>query len=330
MRFTAINLDRLPAPQIIEQPDFETIFAARKARLIELAPHLAPALELESEPLVKLLQEDSYRELILRAAVQDAGAGNLLAYASGALLDHLAAFYGVERLVIQEADASVSPPIEEVLEDDARLRARVQLAPEGFTTAGSIGSYLFWALSSSAFIKDVDIRAPRFSKAEIAPELQAQLPESAIVLVVDDDAGLENPMPGDVALSVLSSQGNGVPSAELIDGVLATTLPRRPLTDRPIAKAAIIQEYTVEAELILYDGPDAELVRQASVAAVQAFVDEHHRLGHDITIAGLHAALYREGVQDIHITAPAATLEIGSDTAAHCTQITVTVGGRDV
>lgn len=298
MSFTAINLDRLPAPQIIEQPDFETIFAARKARLIELAPHLAPALELESEPLVKLLQEDSYRELILRAAVQDAGAGNLLAFASGAVLDHLAAFYGVERLVIQEADASVSPPIEELLEDDARLRARVQLAPEGFTTAGSIGSYTFWALSASAEVKDVAI--------------------------------LETATAGQVRVVVLSTEGDGVPDAALLALVDETTDPRRPLTDEVMVEAANVQNYTVEAELILYDGPDAELVRQASVAAVQAFVDEHHRLGHDITIAGLHAALYREGVQDIHITAPAATLEIGSDTAAHCTQITVTVGGRDV
>lgn len=298
MSFTAINLDRLPAPQIIEQPDFETIFAARKARLIELAPHLAPALELESEPLVKLLQEDSYRELILRAAVQDAGAGNLLAFASGAVLDHLAAFYGVERLVIQEADASVSPPIEELLEDDARLRARVQLAPEGFTTAGSIGSYTFWALSASAEVKDVAI--------------------------------LETATAGQVRVVVLSTEGDGVPDAALLALVDETTAPRRPLTDEVMVEAANVQDYTVEAELILYDGPDAELVRQASVAAVQAFVDEHHRLGHDITIAGLHAALYREGVQDIHITAPAATIEIGSDTAAHCTQITVTVGGRDV
>ncbi|SDG19164.1 baseplate assembly protein [Sulfitobacter delicatus] len=298
MSFTAINLDRLPAPQIIEQPDFETIFAARKARLIELAPHLAPSLELESEPLVKLLQEDSYRELILRAAVQDAGAGNLLAYASGAVLDHLAAFYGVERLVIQEADASVSPPIDKVLEDDARLRARVQLAPEGFTTAGSIGSYTFWALSASAEIKDVAI--------------------------------LETVTAGQVRIVVLSTQGNGVPDAALLALVDETTDPRRPLTDEVLVEAANIQAYNIEAELILYDGPDAELVRQASVAAVQAFVDEHHRLGHDITIAGLHAALYRDGVQDINIISPAATLEIGSDTAAHCTEITVTVGGRDV
>lgn len=298
MSFTAINLDRLPPPIIIEQPDFESIFAARKARLIELAPDLAPALELESEPLVKLLQEDSYRELILRAAVQDAGAGNLLAFAAGAVLDHLAAFYGVARQVIQEADASVSPPVEELLEDDARLRSRVQLAPEGFTTAGSLGSYTFWALSSSPLVKDVAI--------------------------------LETATPGEVRIVVLSTEGDGEPDAALLAQVDATTEPRRPLTDHVLVEAATVQDYTVRATLTLYDGPDAELVRLASVAAVEAFVDEHHRLGHDITIAGLHAALYREGVQDIDIITPAATLVIDGDTAAKCTQVTVTVGGRDV
>jgi phage-related baseplate assembly protein len=211
---------------------------------------------------------------------------------------HLAAFYGVARQVIQEADASVSPPVEELLEDDARLRSRVQLAPEGFTTAGSLGSYTFWALSSSPLVKDVAI--------------------------------LETATPGEVRIVVLSTEADGVPDAALLALVDETTQPRRPLTDHVLVEAATVQDYTVTAELTLYDGPDAELVRQASITAVQSFVDEHHRLGHDITIAGLHAALYREGVQNINITAPAATLVIDSDTAAHCTQVTVTVGGRDV
>lgn len=301
----AEEVERMPdrgrvsyTPVIIEQPDFETIFAARKARLIELAPHLAPALELESEPLVKLLQEDSYRELLLRTAVQDAGAGNLLAFASGAVLDHLAAFYGVERQVVQEADATQSPPVEEVLEDDARLRARVQLAPEGFTTAGSLGSYTFWAMSASPLVKDVAV--------------------------------LETATPGEVRVVVLSTGGDGTPDQALLDQVFETIDPRRDLTAQVSVEAATIQPYAIEAELTLYAGPDAELVRQASIAAIQAFVDQHHRLGHDITIAGLHAALYREGVQDVTITAPAAALEIAADTAAHCSGITVTVGGRDV
>ena len=298
MSFTAINMHLLPAPEIIEQPDFETILAARKARLIELAPHLAPALELESEPLLQLLEEDSYREMLLRAAVQDAGKGNLLAFAEGAVLDHLAAFYGVARQVAQEADDTVSPPLEEVLEDDARLRARVQLAPEGFTTAGSLGSYTFWGMSAAPQVKDIAV--------------------------------LETATPGEVRIVVLSAEGDGTPDAALLALVDETTQPRRLLTDHVVVEAATVQAYTVEAELTLYDGPDAELVRQASLAAVQAFVDDHHRLGHDISVAGLHAALYREGVQDVTLTAPAANLVIPADAAAYCSGITLTVGGRDV
>lgn len=298
MSFTSIDLNSLPAPEIIEQPDFETIFEARKARLVELAPDLAEALEYESEPLVQFLQEDSYRELLLRASVQDAGAGNLLAFASGAVLDHLAAFYGVERQVVQEADDAASPPIEEVLEEDDRLRARVQLAPEGFTTAGSLGSYTYWALSASAQVKGVSI--------------------------------LQTETPGEVRIIVLSTQGDGVPDAELIEAVYESVEPRRPLCDHVHCEAAKIQAYSVEAELTLYDGPDAEIVRQTSQAALEAFVTEHHQLGNDITIAGLYAALYGEGVQNVTLSAPVATLEIDDDTAAFCTGITVTIRGRDV
>ena len=296
--FSAINLAELPSPKIIARLDFETVFAALKADLIARDPNLAPVLDLESEPATKMLQVCAYRELLLRAEIDDAGRGNMLAFATGAELDHLAAFYGVARQVIQEADTSVNPPVEEIMEDDVRLRSRVQLAPEGFTTAGSLGSYTFSALSASPLVKDVAI--------------------------------METATPGEVRIIVLSIEGDGEPDAALLAKVDEVTQPRRPLTDHVVVEAATVQDYTVEAELTLYDGPDGELVRLASVEAVEAFVEEHHRLGHDITISGLHAALYRQGVQDVTLTSPAATLEIGSDTAAHCAQITVSVGGRDV
>jgi len=50
MSFTAINLDRCPPPQIIEQADFEAIFSPQ-ARLIELAPILPGAGAGERGPL---------------------------------------------------------------------------------------------------------------------------------------------------------------------------------------------------------------------------------------------------------------------------------------
>ncbi len=307
MSFTAINLDKVGTPQVIPQPDPNTILAERKARLIELAEargdaeyaaNLAATLELASEPLVIQLEEDSYREHIVRQDVQDAGLGNMLAFATGPALDHLAAFYGVARQIVQEADATATPPIPEIWETDERLRKRTQLAPEGFTTAGSRGSYIFWGLAASPLVKDID--------------------------------AAETATPGEVLATVLSTEGDGTPNAALIARVIEEITPRKPLGAELIVSPPAIQTYEIHAVLTLYAGPDAEVVRQAAEDALRAYVTEHHKLGHDITIAGLHAALYREGVQNIDLGDFAADLIVGPQGAAYCAALTVTVGGRDV
>lgn len=300
MSFSVINLPALPAPHIIEQPDFETILAVRKARLIELAPHLAPALELESEGLLQLLQEDSYREMLLRAAVQDAGKGNLLAFATGAVLDHLAAFFGVARQVVVPADPEASPPIEEVLEDDARLRARVQLAPEGYTSAGSVGAYTFWALSASTRVKSV----------AILPDVPA----------------------GEVHVAVLSQDGDGEADAALIDTVRSVLSADevRPLTDHVVVQSAQILPYQIDAQLVFYEGPDKAVVMAAAQKAAQDFADQQHALGHDITLSGLYAALHQEGVQRVELLSPTAGLIVQPGQAAYCSAITLVDGGQDV
>ncbi|MCF7694669.1 baseplate assembly protein, partial [Mycetohabitans sp. B2] len=66
MSTTPIDLSQLPAPDVIEPLDYETLFAQRKAQLIALYPleeqaDIAATLALESEPMVKLLQESAYR-----------------------------------------------------------------------------------------------------------------------------------------------------------------------------------------------------------------------------------------------------------------------------
>jgi len=55
-----IDLSQLPAPQVIEVPDFETLLAERKEALIALYPAdeqaaMRRVLALESEPIVKNL-----------------------------------------------------------------------------------------------------------------------------------------------------------------------------------------------------------------------------------------------------------------------------------
>lgn len=97
---TPIDLSQLPAPDIIDALDYETLFAERKAAFIGLYPpeqqaEVAATLALESEPVARLLQESAYREVLLRALVNDKARGLLLAYAKGKTLEHIAALFDV-------------------------------------------------------------------------------------------------------------------------------------------------------------------------------------------------------------------------------------------
>lgn len=293
--FTAIDLDKLPAPTIIEQPGYETILQALRDWLVQSDPALESALALESEPLNKVLEAWAYREVLLRAQINDAGRGNMLAFAQGAQLDHLAAFYGVARQVLHPGDPNARPPLAPVLEDDTRFRTRVQLALEGATTAGPRGSYVFWALSAASEVKDVSVTSPS---------------------------------PGEVLITVLSALGDGAPS----DGLLSLVADQlngediRPLTDHVTVQAAVIVPYTLHADLQLFDGPDAELVRTAALGAVQAYVSAQHRLGRSVSISGLHAALHQPGVQKVTLSAPQADIDVAQNQAAHCTSLTLTMG----
>lgn len=137
-----INMSALPAPQAVEELDFETIFAEQKAWVINQWPHLAPALELESEPLTVLLQAWSYRELIWRARLNDALKASMLAWAQGDDLLNLAAFFDLEK-----AEG----------ETDDQLRARCQLSLRALSTAGPEDSYRYHAIATDpAAIKDAD------------------------------------------------------------------------------------------------------------------------------------------------------------------------------
>ena len=90
---SVIDLSLLPAPAVVETLDYEAILSALKADLIARAPELAPALQLESEPLVKLLEVAAWRETVLRARINDAARAVMLPWATGADLDNLAARY---------------------------------------------------------------------------------------------------------------------------------------------------------------------------------------------------------------------------------------------
>lgn len=291
-----IDLSKLVPPEVVETLSYETILAALLADLQFRDPSFSALVE--SDPVYKILEVCAYRELLLRQRVNDAARSVMLAYAAGTDLDQLAALYGVERLITDPGDPEATPPVDPTYESDDALRRRVQLAPESITTAGSRGSYVFHALSASSLVKDVDV---------------------------------DSVQPGEVQVTVLSTDGDGTPAVDLLEAV-ATALNQdtvRPLTDQVIVQAATIIEYAVEAIIYVYSGPDPDVVLQAATDAVTTYVQDHHRMGHDITLSGLYAALHQPGVQRVELTAPAASLVVATTEAAYCTGITVTSGGVD-
>lgn len=297
--FTAIDLGKLPAPEVIRSVDYEVLLDEMKAEAIRLMPELAPFLALESEPATKILGVCAYYRMLDRLEFNDGAKAGMLALSTGADLDQLAAFWGLARLVVQAADDSVAPPIPEIREDDAAFRARVQLSLEGHTTAGPRGSYVFWTLSASGEVKD---------------------------------AGVESPVPGKVVVTVLSHAGDGAPEQALLDTVeLALNAEDlRPLCDQVSVQGAAILPYQVAASLTLYDGPGEAQILQAAGAALDAYIAARHRLGHDITRSGLYAALHQPGVQNVQLVSPAADIVVGAAEAAYCASVAVSVGGRDV
>jgi phage-related baseplate assembly protein len=81
-----IDLSQLPAPEVVEPLDFEVIYQDLLATFRALMGEgwTAP---LESDPVVKLLELAAYREVQLRARINDAARAVLLAYAVGADLE---------------------------------------------------------------------------------------------------------------------------------------------------------------------------------------------------------------------------------------------------
>ncbi|ELY9432790.1 baseplate assembly protein [Salmonella enterica] len=297
------DLSQLPVPDVVETLDFETLFTARKQRFISLYPaeqraEVARTLSYESEPIVKLLQENAYLEMALRVRINEAAVANMLAHASGRDLDNLAANFKVFRLLISPGDSTAVPPVEPVYESDSDLRMRAQQAFEGLSIAGPTAAYEYHARSADGRIADV----------------------SAI-----------SPHPCYVTVSVLSREGNGQASAELLAIVDAALndIDIRPVGDRPTVQSAEIIPYQINALLYCYPGPEQEPIRQAAEQRLKKYVNEQHRIGRDIRRSAIYAALHVTGVQRVELIAPAADVIISRTQASYCTEWRIAIGGSD-
>lgn len=297
MRNTPLDLSQLPAPDIVETVDFETLFAERKAHLISLYPaeqqaEVAATLTLESEPMTRLLQENAYREVVLRQLINDKARGILLAYARKTTLEHIAALFDVERLVITAGDPENG--IDPVYEDDDGLRERVQLAPRGFSVAGPDEAYVFHSRAADGRVLSAS----------------AHSPEPCVMVV-----------------TILSREGDGTANDALLEIVRQALEKVRPQADLVIVQSAKILPYALRATLRFFSGPDRAVALAEANKRTAKFTANMHRIGMEITVDGLHAAMRVAGVQKVLLDSPANGVAVTGEQAPYCTGIELIDGG---
>jgi len=298
---SAVDLSSLPAPQIIDVPDFETLLTARKARLVSLYPAelqdaVARALELESEPQLKILQENCYREILLRQRINEAVQAVIIARSGGVDLDNLVANFNVQRLVVTPADETAVPPVPAVMESDEDLRQRAPEAFEGLSVAGPEAAYNFHARSADGRVAD---------------------------------ASTVSPSPAAVVVTVLSHEGNGQASQALLD-IVASKLSAetiRPLGDRLTVQSAAITEYRVAAKLHLFDGVVAGPCLAAAKNNLAAYLLEQKKLARSIRRDNYKAVLRVAGVDWVELLEPAADVLMDKSQSGYCTATDITIAG---
>ncbi|HDN2673431.1 TPA: baseplate J/gp47 family protein, partial [Klebsiella michiganensis] len=242
-----------------------------------------------------IAQAMTYRELLLRQRINEGAAACMLSHATGDDLDNIAANLDTERLVITAATDTTDA----VTEGDENLRLRAQAAFEGMSVAGPSAAYEYFARSASG--KVAAVRAT-------------------------------SPAPAEVVIAILSSDGDGTASDELIATVQAAVNDEdaRPLGDRVTVQSAEIIEYTIDATLYLYPGPESEPIINAAIASLKMFLaDADKKIGRDVVRSAISASLHVQGVQRVVINSPESDLQIDNTQVARNTGYSVENGGTD-
>ncbi|XKB94455.1 baseplate J/gp47 family protein [Escherichia coli] len=293
--YDVINLSDLPVPDAIVVPDAAVIFGAWLARLRELDPEFDALVE--SDPAYKQGEVTAFQLTLAFQRVNDAVRAVFLASAQKADLDQIGAAFNVERMVIVPANPDAVPPTDAVMEEDDAFRERIQLSWSQLNTAGARNAYRFHARSADENVLDADAYGPE-----------------------------EHGRAGEVDVYVLFREGNGTASEALLDAVSARLNADeiRPLTDFVTVKSAIINDYTVTAELEIPDGPDAGEVLENAKNTLMSYTRLANRINGMVPLSAIYAALQQTGVARVILSSPRADIEPATGTAPRCAAVNVT------
>ncbi|MCL2020932.1 MAG: baseplate J/gp47 family protein [Betaproteobacteria bacterium] len=293
-----IDLFLLLPPDVIESLDYERILAARKAHFLSLYPEeeraqMAARLEIEGEPIVIVLEEVAYAELILRARINDAARSNLLAFAAGGDLDQLGAFYGVLRM----------PG-----EADSRYRRRIGVQIAAIAGNGTRERYVSVALAAHEAVLDAAVLS--------------RLPGSVDVALWIADLAEEKPLPPNTDYA----SANAAHHLEVARTVEAALEEHRMLGVPLAVYEAMPQPVDVTA--IIVRESTAPVTLAADLAArLPTLLAAHAQLGRDVACSALIAWLHVAGVSRVELIAPDADIIVPPDGYAVAGAITLADGG---
>lgn len=184
-------------------------------------------------------------------------------------------------------------------ETDDRYRARIKLAPNRFSVAGSEGAYRFHTLSADPSIIDVAIVSePPILTIRIYPLTSDGLPSAAIIQSV-------------------------------LDTVSADTV--RPLTDIVAVESPTQTNYDLAATITLLTSADEAALATDLDAAAKTYTDDRKAgLGRDIVHSQIIAALSLSGVYKVEVTSPAADIILASNEWATVGITTITISPTKV
>ena len=300
---STVDLSQLPPPDLVETLDFEVIYDAMVADFTRLwnekravTPTLPEinVLNLETDPLATAFQVFAYREIGLRSRINHVGRSNMLAFAAGADLDQLAANFNVTRQIVTPATADAPA----VYESDLRLRRRVLLAIEAYSTAGPAGAYVYHALSADPTLRD---------------------------------ATAVTPAPGRVQVTIMASGANPIPTSDQLAKVsLALSADTvRPLTDMVSVVGPEVVDTDIVAGLTIYPGPDGNIVRQQAITKLTSWLASMSYLGRDIRRSAIFSQLHVEGVMSVDLISPAVDIAVGPGQVVKVGNVSINITGTD-
>ena len=272
----AFELVGLPAPDVLETLDYDITLGEIVAQFRGRYPQYSSIVE--GDPGYSVLQAIAWQETMTRKRINDAARALLVTHAVGADLDNLGALLAVTRQVVTAADPDADPPVDEVLETDARFRDRIINTLESIVP-GSQAWYRNHALEADAGVHE------------------------AVILKTD---------PGEVTVYLQGISPDTVPSSGLQTTVqnYLNTDARRFICDTVLVEPVGTVDYTITATITVREGFIASEVLAKVQAAVAAFVVEREVIGQDIPISAFYDAMVVEEVAAVALTSPSADVTV--------------------